>query len=139
MPPREGCQGPTFFNYCVPRDVDYGIRVHGNVDLDKELLPARLRMDSWSEPDYSEEDAHHERPVELTGTLTVSSLQPGARYALLRYEDPASVPHRRFLESNYSSRIDFDGLAGRAEFAVSFMSNSTVFFRCVLLPRPRIA
>jgi hypothetical protein len=122
--------------YCLPPAVDYGIRVHGTADLDGVLLPAQLHMDSWREPDYSEEDGLHEKPIELRGTLTVNQLQPGTRYTLLRYEDAASVPNRNFLTSNFTSRQDFvSPAAGKAEFATRFMSNSTIFFRCVRVPQ----
>merc|ERR1712216_80499 len=129
---RESCSGGIDdFRYCLPTSVNYGIRVHGNLDHDNVLLPVRLHMESWMEPDYSKEDAHHQKPTELRGTLTVTRLQPGAHYALLRYQDVESVPARHFLQSNFTSRIDFVAPeTGNVEFATKFMSNSTNFFRC---------
>jgi hypothetical protein len=50
------------FAYCLPRDVNFGVRVRGNLDAQGALLPARLLMDEWSEPDYSAEDGKGERP-----------------------------------------------------------------------------
>lgn len=133
---REACGGSAggeVYRYCLPPAVDYGISVHGNADSRGELLPARLRVSSWTEPDYSEEDAHHEVPVEMDGTLTVTDLRPGAKYALLRYDHPGSVPDEHFLRrGGFASRTDFVGpSSGEAEFPTRFMTNSTVFFRCV--------
>ena len=99
------------------------------------LFPAQLHMDSWSEPDYSKEDAHHETPTELHGSLAVTQLHPADRYSPLRYDDAANVPDRQFLKSKYNSRVDFVApTSGQVEFPVHFMSNSTAFFRCVHAP-----
>lgn len=123
------------FRYCLPASVNYGIRVRGNADHDGVLLPVRLHLTTWEEPDYSLEDKLHAKPVELQGTVTVNHMKPGARYALLRYDNALIVPHRNFLKSNYHARHDFTAPSqGKAEFKTKFMSDSTVFFRCVRIP-----
>lgn len=134
---RKCCSGGSEeWSYCLPSSVDYGVRVHGNADRDGILLPVRLSMDSWTEPDYSSEDAHHQKPIELKGKVVVTQLHPGVSYALLRYEDASLVPDRDFLKSSYTSREDFVAPAlGKAEFRTSFKSNSTVFFRCLRVPK----
>eukprot|EP00929_Paragymnodinium_shiwhaense_P004575 TRINITY_DN105634_c0_g1_i1.p1 TRINITY_DN105634_c0_g1~~TRINITY_DN105634_c0_g1_i1.p1 ORF type:complete len:340 (-),score=45.60 TRINITY_DN105634_c0_g1_i1:46-1065(-) len=128
-----GNVGKKVYHYCLPPSVNYGISVHGNADSKNELLPARLHVNSWTEPDYSKEDAHHQIPVEMTGTLTVTDLKAGVKYALLRYEHSSHVPEEDFLtQGKFASRIDFVGPSdGKAEFQTKFMTNSTVFFRCV--------
>ena len=95
-------------------------------------LRVRLEMDGWTEPDYSREDAQHEAPDQLGATLVASALTPGSSYALLRFEDPATVPRENFLQGPYMSRISFVAPAtGTYRKRVSFMSNSTTLFRCV--------
>ena len=121
------------FAYCLPSAVNYGYRVHGNADAAHELLPLRLEMDDWYEPDYSREDAKGEAPKMLEAWLRVSGLQRGATYALLRYDHAAKVPHEGFLSAGgWSERSDFAMRhAPTAEWRVQFWSNSTQLFRCV--------
>ena len=66
--------GPRSF--CLPRNVDYGVSVEGNHDPEGVLLPVRLAMDTWIEPDYSEEDARGQAPAILSATATASALSP---------------------------------------------------------------
>jgi len=121
--------------YCLPASINYGIRVRGNADHDGVLLPVQLRLTTREEPDYSLEDKLHAKPVELQGTVTVTHMKPGGRYALLRYDNAHSVPHHSFLQSDYHARHDFTAPSkGKAEFKTKLMSNSTVFFRCVRIP-----
>ena len=123
------------FAYCLPSDVNYGIRVHGNADPRGELKPARLLMDEWSEPDYSTEDGKGAAPQPLHATLVASELAPRAEYALLRYTDMERVPHSDFLSNSTGgivSRVDFvAGADGAYRQRVSFWSNETVFYRVV--------
>ena len=85
------------FEYCMPAEVNYGYRVHGNLDPDHELFPLRLIMDSWDEPDYSAEDGKHEPPVVLNASLRASSLKLGHTYNLLKYASASSAPPCDFL------------------------------------------
>lgn len=119
------------FEYCLPSLVDYGYRVHGNLDTKQELVPTRLSVPSWDEPDYSVEDGRHEKPVVLSATVHVSNLVPGQSYALLRFNDPDTVPHHDFLHAAYAERTDF--VATKATYVndTEFWSNSTAFYRCV--------
>ncbi|CAE8604172.1 unnamed protein product [Polarella glacialis] len=124
-------KGASEWEYCLPASVNYGMRVHGNLDANGELLPLRLSMSSGWEPDYSQEDQRHAAPVLLTAQITLSGLQPGSRYALLRYDDPETVPDRRFLDSAFVSRDDITAAGEQQTLEVHFPSNSTIFFRCV--------
>ena len=88
-------------------------------------------MDRVDEPDYSREDRHHQHPVLMHARLVVRRLEVGRRYALLRYVEAAAVPVKGFLHAPATQRHEFT--ASGAEYArnVTFMSNSTTFFRCV--------
>jgi hypothetical protein len=125
------------FEYCLPSEVNFGVRALGNYDeTQQELLPARLIMDSWTEPDYSHEDGKHEVPIRLQASLVVWSLVRGERYALLTYNDKADVPMRDFLKQGKPiTRTDFvaDSTAHRRR--VDFLSNSTTFYRAVRILR----
>ena len=137
---RRECNSPARFgpdSFCLPRDYDYGLAVTGNEDTHGALLPVRLAMDSWTEPDYSREDGRHEVPVPLHATVTVSNLTAGNRYALLRFDNAAEVPAAEFLKAPYAAKSEF--LAGGATWSTraTFLSNTTQFFRCVSMPSPR--
>jgi hypothetical protein len=123
---------PDRFAYCLPAETNYGVRVHGNADAEGELLPARLVMASWSEPDYSAEDGLRERPCTLTATLTASRLHPGQPYTMLRFDQPDAVPDRGFLLARgAAARVEFVPISDTYRWDVSFPSNSTTFFRVV--------
>ena len=121
------------FSYCLPADTAFGYRTHGNHDPRRELVPARLRMHSWAQPDTSDEDGKHEPPQRLTADVEIRSLAPGESYALLQYDDVKRVPPHSFLSAGgWLVRTDFvsNGTTHRVH-GVSFWSNSTQFFRCV--------
>jgi len=131
---------PERFAYCLPEDTDYGLRVHGNADPQGALLPARLALASWSEPDYSQEDQRHEQPTALTATLTTWRLEPGATYARLRFEGAAPASERNFLSApDVVQRTNFVARGTHQSWQVELASNSTVFFRVVRRPTPLIA
>jgi hypothetical protein len=120
------------FSYCLPDDINYGLRVHGNADAEGELLPTRLTMASRSEPDYSAEDGWGETPCLLTATLTASRLLPGQPYTLLRFDRRSAVPDRGFLLAGGAAvRVEFIAATSTQRWDVSFPSNSTIFYRVV--------
>jgi len=119
------------FKWCLPNQKDYGVIVHGNADANQALLRVQMTVSSRTEPDYSQEDGLHQTPVNLSGHVTVSGLSSGSRYALLRYDDPSSVPSEDFLHSSFAEKIEFVASANSYSHDVHFMSNSTVLFRCV--------
>ena len=134
---RQGCDSAARFGpgaFCLPKRTDYGLAVRGNQDARGVLLPTRLAMDAWTEPDYSREDAQHAPPALLGAMVTVSGLAAGARYALLRFEDPAAVPHEDFLNGAFSSKTEFVAAGETWSQRATFMSNSTTFFRSVRVP-----
>lgn len=128
---RRGCKGKHSPEWCLPKSVNYGVQVHGNVDMEGVLLPIRMKVSSWKEPDYSKEDGMHEKPTEVSADLTISGLTLGGSYALLRYEDPDLVPDCDFLNSKFTEKIVFTATGQIHTYATSFMSDSTTLFRCV--------
>jgi hypothetical protein len=76
----------------------------------------------------------NQAPVLFTGALTISSLVPGVKYAVLRYDSVSSVPTKDFLRAN-SHSYRYDIVAEGATYAMTdpqtFYSNSTIFYRCV--------
>eukprot|EP00756_Hemistasia_phaeocysticola_P043912 Hpha_TRINITY_DN17493_c0_g1::TRINITY_DN17493_c0_g1_i1::g.85820::m.85820 len=109
LPPHAGVQA-----WCLPHEVNYGFRVLGNVDPNGELLPLRLEMQSNFEPDYSKEDGRHSPPALLAGTVRVTGLAAGVRYALLRYTNQASIPRDggfldKFLSGGGGPEAYFNG------------------------------
>lgn len=128
---RRTCNYPSAPEWCLPRDMNAGLRVHGNADVDHVLLPIRLLMSSWKEPDFSKEDRQHEAPTLLTAKLNITGLSAGLTYVVLRYSDPNQVPDRDFLNSKFDSKFIFKAAGDVFTQSVTFMSNSTTFFRCI--------
>ena len=131
---REQCNSPERFgpdSFCLPRDYDYGLVVSGNEDVRGVLRPVRLAMDSWTEPDYSREDGHHESPVPLHASATASNLTVGSRYGLLRFDSADAVPAEDFLQARYASKLEFVASGDTWTTRVTFMSNTTQYYRCV--------
>jgi hypothetical protein len=49
------------WTFCLPKEVDYGVVVEGNVGARRAgLHPLRLIMAAAAEPDYSKEDREHQ-------------------------------------------------------------------------------
>ena len=120
------------FAYCLPAEVSYGFRVHGSFDPTGVLLPIRLVINPWYEPDYSIEDGKHEVPILMSVQLIVNGVQSGLSYALLQYDHPESVPTRDFLSNGgYSQRTNFWAHNVVWSTFVNVSSDSTTFFRCV--------
>lgn len=134
---REGCKRSLpwseRFSYCLPATTAFGYRVHGNHDPKHELLPVRLTMDSWTQPDTSTEDDKHEKPVILSAEIEITHLTAGARFALLQYARAEDVPSHSFLRTGgWLTRTDFvPTMSTHHVQHVRFWSNSTQFFRCV--------
>merc|ERR1712070_619091 len=100
-------------------------------DSEGVLLPVRLSLSSWTEPDYSKEDQQHQVPTLLSANVTVTKLTPGKQYALLRFEDPNDVPIADFLTAKFSQKVVFNADSNMFVHRTQFMSNSTTLFRCV--------
>merc|ERR1712113_784577 len=118
------CKGKRSVEWCLPKSVDFGVAVHGNADARHVLLPIRMAVSSWTEPDYSVEDRQHKEPTLLSASLTISGLDPGSSYALLQYDNPDDVPDRDFLSSRFVNRFVFTASGLTHNYSTSFMSNS---------------
>merc|ERR1712224_272696 len=73
-----------------------GLAIKGNLDVNDELLPVRLSVDRWDEPNV----ANHQKSVNLVGTLSASGLTAGESYLLLRYESASAVPNSGFASAS---------------------------------------
>lgn len=113
--------------YCIPKNVDYGIAVTGIKDVQHVTKPVHLSIDSWDEPNIS----LGENPKVLHATITADSLTAGQKYALLRYNNYLNVPSSNFNPLTADSAIYFTASSATESFTNSFMSNTAVFYRCI--------
>jgi hypothetical protein len=116
------------FPYYIPKDVDYGVAVTGNKDPNHLTKPVHIDLDSTDEPNVS----LGANPCVLKATITADSLTPGQSYALLRYNNYQTVPSLTFTPSGASSVVYFTASATTKILADTFMSNTAVFYRCIL-------
>ena len=130
---RSSCKSSSTQGGCVPRDVDYGFAITGITDARSATLPVRITVPVDHEPNVSV----GEPAVPMTASVSVSALQAGHNYALLRYDDYTKVPTDAtaadFLASSYSHRVDFtaDGTQWTYADPVSFPSSGATYYRCV--------
>ena len=124
------------YEYCIPRDTDYGCAVMGIDDGSGMALPVSLKVNRWDEPNIS----RGAQPAQMTATIEVRGLVPGAPYALLRYDDYRTVPTDNYLASAFSASTVFTATGSVQQFSDRFMSDSITVYRCVPLgvPRPSI-
>ena len=125
------------YEYCLPRDIDYGCAVTGINDQSGAALPVSLKVDRWDEPNISLGEA----PVKMNATIQVSSLAAGSAYVLLRYDDYHNVPTSNYLTSAYTTATTFVATNNTQTLSDHFMSDGTVIYRCVpaLLNAPNIS
>jgi hypothetical protein len=115
------------YEYCIPRDTDYGAAVTGIKDSSGTALPVSLKVNRWNEPNISQGAS----PVTLMATVRVSSVTAGQSYALLRYDDYHNVPTNNYLTSAYTTCTVFTATGGTYTRADEFMSDRIVIYRCV--------
>lgn len=125
------------YEYCIPRDTDYGCAVTGVKDSSGQLLPIRLAVNRRDEPNVSQGAS----PVTMVATVTVQSLVSGNAYALLRYNDYHNVPTNNYLSSASSSSTVFTATSSTYSIIDRFSSDSVTIYRCVpySLSRPAIS
>jgi hypothetical protein len=126
----------AIYEYCIPRDTDYGCAVTGTKDGSGTALPVSLKVDRWNEPNISQGKS----PVQMNATIQVSALTTGTAYVLLRYNDYHNVPTNNYLSSAYNSSTTFVATNSTQTLSDNFMSDGTVIYRCVpaLLTAPVI-
>ena len=115
------------YEYCIPRDTDYGCAVTGIKDDSGTALPVSLKVDRWDEPNIPQGAS----PVQLNATIQMRSLTAGSQYALLRYDDYRNVPTSNYLSSAFSAAMVFVATNSVQMLSDRFLSNTTVIYRCV--------
>jgi hypothetical protein len=115
------------YEYCIPRDTDYGCAVTGIKDTSGTALPVSLKVNRWNEPNISAGFS----PAQMTATIQVKSLVAGGSYALLRYNNYSTVPTSGFLTSAYSTSTVFTATNSVHTLSDTFMSDKIVIYRCV--------
>lgn len=115
------------YEYCIPKNVEYGVAVTGIVDKNKETVPVSLSIDSWNEPNVSLGEA----PKKINATIHINSLIPGQKYVLLKYTDYTKVPDRDFINSSADKVNAFIATGSSITLSDSFMSNTLGIYRCV--------
>ena len=119
----------------IPQNTDYGIAIKGLQGDRDATLPTRLSVNRSNEPNVS----LGEKAKNLKGTITVSALTPGAKYALLRYDDVAKMPTSGgsavYLASDYDYKTEFIASGSVWEFKdpVGILSSGVTYYRCVRL------
>jgi hypothetical protein len=117
----------AIYEYCIPKQIDFGSAITGIKDEKNETKPVHLSVDRWDEPNVT----LGEPPVLLNANITVESLTPGEDYALLRYNNYALVPSSDFDPDGASSTVYFTASGSSQSFSDSFMSNAAIFYRCI--------
>lgn len=115
------------YEYCIPKNVEYGVAVTGIVDNDNETVPVSLSVDSWNEPNVTLGDA----PKTLKATIKIRSLTPGTKYVLMKYTDCSKMPDSGFLKAPGETVTSFAATGPSATLTDSFPSNSLAVYRCV--------
>ena len=115
------------YDYCIPKNVDYGVAVTGIKDSLKVTKPVSLSIDRWDEPNVT----LGEQPVMLHAVATLSGLTAGNQYALLRYNGYAHVPSANFVPLQADGAFYFTASAPTKTYADSFMSHTSIFYRCI--------
>ncbi|MEI6764953.1 MAG: T9SS type A sorting domain-containing protein [Bacteroidota bacterium] len=115
------------YEYCIPKNVDYGCAVTGIKDPQSKCKPVRLTLNRWDEPNVTLGE-----PAEsMTATITIESLTAGQQYALLRYNNYTQVPATDFNPAGAGSVVYFTAADSTKTLSDNFMSNTAVFYRCV--------
>ena len=115
------------YEYCIPRDTDYGAAVTGIRDASGTALPVSVSVDRWDEPNVW----RGEPLVQMNATIQVRTLTTGASYVLRRYDDYHLVPTNNYLSSACSSSTSFVATAATQTLSDHFSSGGTVIYRCV--------
>lgn len=115
------------YEYCIPKDVEYGVAITGVADNNNETVPVSLSIDAWDEPNVTA----GENPREVHATIKISSLTEGMNYVMLKYTDYGKVPDQDFLNSQADQIKAFTATGSSVTFRDSFMSNTLAVYRCV--------
>ena len=100
-------------------------------------LPVHLAVSSWKEPNA----AFTDYSAQMTGTITISNLNIGEFYTLLRYSSYEHVPIRgdenSFLQSKFQHKHEF--MATETSYVYkdpdTIPSKGSTYYRCVRIPQ----
>jgi len=120
----------AIYEYCIPRDTDYGAAVTGIRDASGTTLLVSLKLDRWNEPNISLGAS----PVRMNATIQIKSLTAGLAYVLLRFNDYHNVPTNDYLTSAYNTATTFTATNSTQTLSDHFLSDATVIYRCVPAP-----
>jgi len=115
------------YDYCIPKNVNYGVAVTGIKDPGRKTKPVHIVLDSLDEPNVSLGAS----PRIVKAWITADSLTPGSAYALLRYNNYQTVPYTGFSPSTASATVYFTAAGTQVTVKDSFLSNTGVFYRCI--------
>jgi hypothetical protein len=133
-------------DFGFPKDDCVCAAFTGIPDARRESYRVTLQLNSIYEPDTralaapsgkKRDDPLMPQPT-VTVSATVFGVQAGRRYALLRYDDSAHLPHADFLHSMWSRRVNFvtpTDLAPRQPVTLPSVdnvpANGLAIYRCV--------
>ena len=116
--------GPKGMFVCLNPIYGYSWAVQGLNDT-KDGVPLSLSVDPWyREPNTPEGEA----PIQLTGTLHISGLNPGQKYAVYRWDsveaafDYTRPAVHRFTAS--AAKLNYTDTS-------TFISNGSTYYRCI--------
>jgi len=115
------------YDYCVPRDVDYGCAVTGIKTDSTPLFPVSIKIDHWDEPNIT----RGAQPIMFNASITIRGLSPGNRYILLRFDDYHQIKASNYLNLPSSKAFEFTAEGNTHSVADTFASDSFVIYRCV--------
>lgn len=130
---RSACASDVEGGGCIPKKRVYALVIKGIVDPAKATFPVRMTVERWDEPNVS----LGAEPVPMRAAVTVTGLERGRTYALLRYDSvqdlPASGGVGEYLASNYARKTEFIAATATctARDPEPFRSDGAVFYRCV--------
>jgi hypothetical protein len=104
----------------------FGWAVQGFLDNYEEYQQASLSIDPWMmEPNTSEGD----KPIPITGTLTVEGLTVGSSYEIYRWDTTKDA----FIYADEYKKSSFKATSATHVYKdpKTFMSDSTTYYRCV--------
>lgn len=111
---------------CVWKQRGYIWSIQGFLDYQPHAVPVSLSISPWASEPYTRGG---EKPVELTGTLTVSGLSKGSTYDIYRWGSPeaAFVYNKSYKIKTFTATSNFHKFVDPS----TFLSSSTTYYRCV--------
>eukprot|EP00040_Diaphanoeca_grandis_P024980 m.137984 g.137984 ORF g.137984 m.137984 type:complete len:353 (-) comp29965_c0_seq1:60-1118(-) len=112
---------------CINDQTDYGIAING---IKGAGLPVSLSVNNQQEPDTR----MGQLPTPVLGVVTATSLTPGKRYTLYRYEGTATLPTDGTPGSTAKHTVPFTASTPTWVYndKVPFLSNTATYYRVFL-------